>query len=132
MRGWVCRMLSDGLTKGWKYWVPILLLVAEPCDLFAVTNGDFEHVPNRSWLRSDADGQRQEQGDRPAMAMGVKGNRYGHVGDGDGRGSDGENPSRLFQWFDLEDSTSIGGDCAVSFQFRTLLLPGESRESADG
>ncbi len=93
--------------------------------LHAVTNGSFEQTPTRTWLTDGHNTPGIAQGDRPIVAVGVRGNRYGHVGDSDGKQADGENPGRIFQWFACGDSVSLGSHCAVSFRFRTLLLPGE-------
>ena len=99
--------------------------VSFPQDTHAVTNGNFENIPNRSWFTDGPNAPRLAQGDRPAIVAAVNGNRYGHIGDGNGIGADGENPSRFFQWFCCADSTSLGEDCIVSFRFRSVLLAGE-------
>lgn len=91
----------------------------------AISNGDFESLPNQVWLRDGPIAPRLAKGDRAAIVLGANGNHYGHLGDIDGRGADGENPSRFFQWFRCVDSTSIGQDCVIEFRFRALLLPGE-------
>jgi hypothetical protein len=91
----------------------------------AISNGDFESLPNHAWLRDGPIAPRLAKGDRAAIVLGANGNHYGHLGDIDGRGADGENPSRFFQWFRCADSTSVGQDCVIEFRFRALLLPGE-------
>ena len=91
----------------------------------AISNGDFESLPNHAWLRDGPIVPRLAQGDRAATVLGANVNHYGHLGDIDGRGADAENPSRFFQWFRCADSTSISQDCVIEFRFRALLLHGE-------
>ena len=101
-------------------------LALSTVDVGAITNGDFEELPNRTWLTDGRNAHRLAQGDRPGIPLGAKENRYGHIADRDGRGAHGENPSRFFQWFVCEDSLSFGmHHCVVSFRYRTLLVPGE-------
>ena len=88
-------------------------------------NGDFKQNPNLIWHTDGSNTLRVAQGDSPTIVIGARGNRYGHVGDADGRGLNGENPSRMFTWFACVDSVSLGNHCTVSFRFRTLLLQGE-------
>lgn len=100
------------------------LLASHPAH--AVKNGDFEGVPNTSWLTDGPNAVRMAQGDGPSIRVAPNGNRYGHLGDVDGIGRDGENFTRVFQWFACQDSVTMGGiHCEVSFRFRTLLLAGE-------
>lgn len=106
-------------------WIVVVLTVAASGPSCAITNGNFERLPNLSWKTDGPNVQKTMQGDRPAIVARMNGSRYGHVGDVDGIGADGENPSRFFQWFSCADSVSIGQHCNVSFQYRTLLLPEE-------
>lgn len=61
---------------------------------------------------------------------GVGGNRYGHAGDRDGVGADGENPTRFYQWFPCLslDSVFVGpiDQCRIRFRYRSNLREGET------
>ena len=116
---------GSGNPMGAVFLAAMFFSVSFPQDTHAVTNGNFEKIPNRSWFTDGPNAPRLAQGDRPAIVAAVNGNRYGHIGDGNGIGANGENPSRFFQWFSCGDSLSFGQDCIVSFRFRSLLLPGE-------
>jgi hypothetical protein len=91
----------------------------------AVTNGDFEQIPNNAWMMDGPNVPRRVQGDRPGISVAPNGNHYAHIGDRDGIPAHGETPSRIFQLTDCADSTSIGRNCVVSFRFRALLLQGD-------
>jgi len=113
MRGYLLLMVS------------VWLVSSQSASAMDMGNGKFEHPQNRHWYTDGPNVPRMAPGDGPSIKMAPNGNRYGHVGDADGRGADGENPSRIFQWFGCADSTSIDPHCTVSFRFRSLLLPGE-------
>ncbi len=91
----------------------------------ALMNPDFETVPNRVWLTDGPNTRRLAQGDKPSVVTGARQNRYGHIGDTDGRGANGENFSRIFQAFVCQDTLTTGEHCTVTFRFRSLLLKGE-------
>ena len=88
-------------------------------------NGDFQTVPNRAWNTNSPNASRLVKGDRPLVLNGANGNNYGHIGDSDGIGAHGENPSRIFQWFSCAHKLGIDPHCTVTFRFRSLLVSGE-------
>ena len=103
----------------------LILIATLSSRAHAVTNGDFEQIPNHSWMTDRANAPRAVQGDRPTISVAPNGNHYAHIGDLDGIPAHGESPSRIFQWTDCADTLSIDPDCVVSFRFRALLLQGE-------
>jgi hypothetical protein len=109
-----------------NYLISILIILSSAVYGQAFPNGDFQDNPNASWLTDGPNTPKLAQGDGPWIAILPNGNRYAHVGDEDGIGAHGENPSRIFQWFTRVDTISIGPHCRVSFRFRSLLLPGET------
>jgi hypothetical protein len=101
--------------------VGILSLSAALPAAAGVTNGSFEADPPTGWLRPAA--PPAVPGDKPHVARAGTG-PFGRIGDRDGRGADGENPSLLLQRFPCGDAE--GGSCAVSFRFRATLHRGET------
>ncbi len=83
-----------------------------------VLNGDFQASPNLAWMID-----RQSEalpGDAPAIGRGLKQNRFGHVGDRDGRGNHGLTHSRIFQSFVCRGGDDVvKNHCEVAFRYKT-------------
>lgn len=80
-----------------------------------IKNGDFEASVNTAWLTV-------EEGypglDAPVISRDLSRNHFGHVGDRDGRGNNGKNPSRILQSFACEDPANVS--CGVTFRYKAM------------
>ena len=111
--------------------VSLLVLVSTSAPCWSqIKNGDFEDRPNVSWRTDRPNAPGVVPGDRPAIRIEQpNGNRYGFIGDRNGQGANGENPSRIYQRFDCPDPIvpdSVRAPvCRIHFRFRSLLGPNE-------
>ena len=82
-----------------------------------ILNGDFQASPNVAW-KTDRQSATLP-GDAPAIGRGLKQNRFGHVGDRDGRGNHGQIHSRIFQSFVCGGDDIAKKHCEVAFRYKT-------------